>query len=113
MAMKQDKLQQQACRPCQGGIPPMSAEQAHEMLAATPGWELVESATKLRRTFTFANFLQAQDFAVQVGQLAEQQGHHPDISYGWGFCQVIFYTHKIGGLHQNDFIMAAKVNALN
>lgn len=56
--------------------------------------------------------MEAQAFAVQVGDISEQQGHHPDISYGWGYCTVVFYTHKIGGLHQNDFIMAARVNVL-
>lgn len=112
MATTQDVLEQQSCRPCRGGIPPMSAEQAGEMLAVIPGWELIESASKLRRTFALQDFMQAQAFAMQVGELSELQGHHPDISYGWGYCQVVYFTHKIGGLHENDFIMAAKVNAL-
>lgn len=90
----------------------MGREEAHDMLASVPGWELFESEAKLRRTFTFRDFMQAQAFAVQVGNISEQQGHHPDISYGWGYCTVVFYTHKIGGLHQNDFIMAARVNLL-
>jgi len=110
--MNRDTLQQQSCRPCQGGVPPMGAEEARELLVALPGWELIGSATKLRRTFVFRDFMQAQEVAQQVGMLSELQGHHPDISYGWGYCQVVFYTHKIGGLHENDFIMAAKTNAL-
>ena len=112
METTQDLLEQQSCRPCQGGIPPMSAERAYEMLRLIPGWELTELATKLRRTFPFRDFMEAQAFAVRVGELSELQGHHPDISYGWGYCQVVYYTHKIGGLHENDFIMAARVSAL-
>jgi len=105
-------LKSKTCVPCQGGIPPMSAEEATSMMAEVPGWDLIESATKIRRTFTFKNFMEAQAFAVKVGEVSESEGHHPDIAYGWGYCTVVFYTHKIGGLHENDFIMAAKVNGL-
>jgi len=90
----------------------MTADQAEAMLARVPGWELIESGRKLRRSFGFGNFLEAQDFAIRVGELAEAEGHHPDICYGWGYVTVVFYTHKIGGLHENDFIMAAKVSSL-
>ena len=100
------------CVPCQGGMAPMPASEAESRLASVSGWELQDEARKLRRTFMFADFIQAQDFAVRVGGLAQAENHHPDISYGWGYCTVLFYTHKIGGLHDNDFIMAAKVNAL-
>lgn len=106
------KMQDQSCVPCQGGMPPMSSVEAKAMLASVTDWELNETATKLRRTFTFPNFMQAQNHAVQIGEVSETENHHPDISYGWGYCTVIFYTHKIGGLHENDFIMAAKVNCL-
>jgi len=90
----------------------MSEDMATTMMDQVPGWDLIESATKIRRTFTFKNFMEAQAFAVKVGNLAESENHHPDITYGWGFCTVLFYTHKINGLHENDFIMAAKVNAI-
>jgi len=90
----------------------MGAEEATAMMAQIEGWDLIESATKIRRTFTFKNFMEAQAFAVKVGNIAEFENHHPDITYGWGFCTVLFYTHKIGGLHENDFIVAAKVNAI-
>jgi 4a-hydroxytetrahydrobiopterin dehydratase len=111
MTSKQ-KLQNQSCVPCQGGIPPMSSTEAKAMLVSVPGWELIAAVTKLRCTFTFSNFMQAQSYAVRVGEVSEAENHHPDISYGWGYCTVVFYTHKIGGLHGNDFIMAAKVNAI-
>ncbi len=105
-------LQNKPCVPCQGGIAPMRADDARAMLPAIAGWQLDEAPVKLSRSFTFKNFMQAQAFAVRVGEISEIENHHPDICYGWGFCTVVFYTHKIGGLHENDFIMAAKVNAL-
>lgn len=82
------------------------------MLRETPGWDLDEGADKIRRTFRFRDFAQALEFANRVGGLAEEEGHHPDITLGWGYCAVVFRTHKIHALHENDFIMAAKVNAL-
>jgi len=106
------ELQKRKCVPCQGGIPPMSAVDAEKMLRQVSGWELIGSGTKIQRTFRFGDFVQAQAFAVEVGEVAEAEQHHPDICYGWGYCTVVFFTHKINGLHENDFIMAAKVNAL-
>lgn len=105
-------LDQQSCVPCRGGIPPLSAPEAAQFLQQTPGWELIDDATRIRRTFRFDKFVPAMAFAQKVGELAEKQGHHPDITFGWGYCTVLFYTHKIRGLHENDFVMAAKVNAL-
>jgi len=107
-----EALQHKPCVPCQGGIAPMSAADAQAMLPAISGWQLDAGGVKLSRSFTFKNFMQAQAFAVRVGEISDIENHHPDICYGWGFCSVVFYTHKIGGLHENDFIMAAKVNAL-
>ena len=104
------ELKSKKCVPCRGGIPPLTPDEANAMMSQINGWELIESSTKIRRTFTFKNFMQAQAFAVKVGNLAESEDHHPDITYGWGFCTVLFYTHKINGLHENDFIMAAKAN---
>ena len=100
------------CEPCRGDVPPISPEEARELIREIPEWEMVEGATKIRKTFRFRNFAQAMAFAGKVGDLAEEQGHHPDLSVGWGYCTVAFQTHKIHGLHRNDFIMAAKVNDL-
>lgn len=107
------ELSNKRCIPCQGGLAPMDVHQAEQLLREVPGWSLIEQASKLRRSFVFKDFASAQSFACRVGSLSEQEGHHPDICYGWGYCTVVFYTHKIGGLHENDFIMAAKVNALH
>jgi len=107
------ELQKKRCVPCQGGVPPMSLTDIEKMLPQVPGWELAGGATKIQRTFRFNDFVKAQGFAVEVGGVAELEQHHPDICYGWGYCTVALYTHKIGGLHENDFIMAAKVNAIS
>ncbi len=105
-------LADKKCVPCRGGAPGLSADEAETRLVETPGWVLEEGATRIRRTFRFDDFAAAMVFARRVGELAEEEGHHPDITIGWGYCSVAFRTHKIGGLHENDFIMAAKVNAL-
>ncbi len=105
-------LDQNTCVPCRGGVPPLTADEAGKLLQQTPGWELLDNVTRIRRTFRFDKFMSAMAFARKVGELAEKEGHHPDITFGWGYCTVLFYTHKIKGLHQNDFVMAAKVNAL-
>ena len=106
------ELTARKCVPCQGGIPPLSVDEANALMAQVEGWGLIKSGSRICRTFTFKNFMQAQAFAVKVGTLSESENHHPDITYGWGFCTVVFYTHKIGGLHENDFIMASKVNSI-
>ncbi len=105
-------LAEKKCVPCRGGVPALSAEEAENLLAEAPGWTLEERATRIRRTVRFKDFASAMDFARRVGDLAEAEGHHPDIAVGWGYCTVAFRTHRIGALHENDFIMAAKVNAL-
>ena len=105
-------LKNQSCEPCRGGVPPLTFEAAKAMLEEVPGWELNRNGTRLSRHFSFADFAEAQAFALKVGELAESEGHHPVLTYTWGYCDVLFYTHKIGGLHENDFIMAAKVSAL-
>lgn len=102
-----------SCMPCRGGIPPMEHAAIQQHLARVPGWSVAGTPDRLVRTFTFGDFRTAQDFAVRVGGLCEQEGHHADLHHGWGYCTVEFWTHKIGGLHENDFIMAAKVNGLH
>ncbi len=110
--MDQMNLIAKKCTPCQGGVPPMTCDVAEKYLTEVSGWELRDSATKIKRTFKFNNFVDAMKLAQLVGELCEKEGHHPDITFGWGYCSVIFQTHKINGLHENDFIMAAKVNKL-
>lgn len=110
--MDADQLQNRSCIPCQGGDAPMEREEAERMLKGLSEWKLSDDARQLSSTYRFSDFVQAQLFAVTVGEISETEGHHPDIAYGWGYCTVTFYTHKIGGLHENDFIMAAKVSSI-
>jgi len=104
-------LTAKTCTPCRGGVPPLSRAEAERLLAEAPGWTLNADATQIERSFKFPDFAAALAFVDRVGALAEEEGHHPDITFGWGYCRVVFWTHKIKGLHENDFIMAAKVNA--
>jgi len=110
--MNKMNLTARKCTPCQGGVLPMSCDVAEKYLSEAPGWELRDNATRVKRTFKFDNFVDAMGLAQRVGELCETEGHHPDITVGWGYCKVEFQTHKINGLHENDFIMAAKVNRL-
>jgi len=105
-------LTQKTCVPCQGGIPPLTLDEARSYMDEVPGWELSDKGDRLHRAFTFGDFAAALDFVNKVGALAEEEGHHPDIAFGWGYADITLYTHKIDGLHVNDFIMAAKMNAL-
>lgn len=107
-----DSLEDKTCTPCRGGVPPLTSEEAAAYQAQTPGWELAENATRIQRTFKFADFRETLEFVTKVGELAEAEGHHPVITFGWGFCTVLLQTKKIKGLHENDFIMAAKIDSL-
>ena len=106
------ELATKTCTPCRGGVPPLTREEAERYLAEAPGWTLSDDATTIERRFKLKNFAEAQALAQRIGDLAEEEGHHPDICYGWGYCRVELRTHKIKGLHENDFIMAAKINRL-
>ncbi len=103
-------LSDKKCTPCQGGVAPLDRVQAEILLRDTPGWTLHADATRIQRTYRFNNFAEALAFVNALGKIAESEGHHPDISFGWGYCTVMLYTHKIKGLHENDFILAAKFN---
>jgi 4a-hydroxytetrahydrobiopterin dehydratase len=107
-----ESIAQRTCTPCRGGVPPLTETQAAGYLAQTPGWELLEESRVIRRTFKFASFRDSLGFVAKVGELAETQGHHPEICFAWGRATVTLETRKIKGLHENDFIMAAKINAL-
>jgi 4a-hydroxytetrahydrobiopterin dehydratase len=104
-------LASKTCVPCRGGTPPLKGEELDDLWRQIPGWEVVEEH-HLRRRFRFKNFRQALDFVNRVGELAEQQGHHPDVGFGWGYAEVTVYTHKIDGLTESDFILAAKISEL-
>ncbi|MDQ7029214.1 MAG: 4a-hydroxytetrahydrobiopterin dehydratase [Ardenticatenia bacterium] len=112
--MRKAKLVEMKCTACRGDEPPLSAEEIQELMDQVPGWTVVEreGIPQLERVFRFANFAEALAFTNQVGELAEAEDHHPAILTEWGRVTVRWWTHKIRGLHQNDFIMAAKTNQL-
>ena len=103
-------LVEKTCTPCRSGVPPLTAEEASVLHRQVPEWTIGEDARRIERTYTFRNFAQAFVFVHKVAELAEAEGHHPDISFGWGYARVSLQTKKIKGLHENDFIMAAKLD---
>jgi 4a-hydroxytetrahydrobiopterin dehydratase len=107
-----EALATKTCTPCRGGIPPLTHDEALQFQAQAPDWELVDEAHGIVRSFRFRNFREALAFVAQVAELAEIEGHHPDISFGWGYATISLSTKKIKGLHENDFIMASKIDRL-
>lgn len=99
------------CVPCRGGVPPLKGKELAELHNQVPRWDVIDEH-HIVRTFTFPDFRQALDFVNRVGELAEQQGHHPDILLAWGKAEITLWTHKINGLTESDFIMAAKIDRL-
>ena len=106
------ELAGKTCTPCRGGIPPLTQEEAEGFHSQAPEWALMDGATRIERTYRFPNFRDAFAFVQGAGELAEAQGHHPDISFGWGYATVSLRTKKIKGLHENDFIMASKLDRI-
>lgn len=107
-------LSSEQCQACRVGAPQVQGQERTTLLASIPGWDVVcvNDVDRLHRTFTFTDFRQALDFTISVGELAEALGHHPQIITEWGRVSVDWWTHKIGGLHRNDFIAAAKTDGL-
>lgn len=105
------ELASKTCVPCRGGIPPLKGKQLAELHSQLPEWQVVNQH-HLTREFKFVDFRTALDFVNRVGELAEQQGHHPNILLTWGRAEVSLWTHKIDGLTESDFIMAAKIDQL-
>jgi 4a-hydroxytetrahydrobiopterin dehydratase len=105
-----DSLAEKACTPCRGGVPPLDREEARRLHAQTPDWQLVDDAHRIERRFSFRNFREALSFVQKVGEIAESEGHHPDVQFGWGYATISLQTKKIKGLHENDFIMATKID---
>ena len=101
------------CVPCRGDAPTLTQDEIADLLPQTPGWQVIERAgiPRLERVFTFPDFARALTFTDTVGALAEAEGHHPAILTEWGRVTVAWWTHAIRGLHQNDFVMAAKTSA--
>ncbi|HEV2492083.1 MAG TPA: 4a-hydroxytetrahydrobiopterin dehydratase [Terriglobia bacterium] len=105
------ELAAKTCVPCRGGVPPLRGAELDALSRQVPGWDVVNEH-HLHRAFRFPDFRQALDFVDRVGALAEEQGHHPDVLLSWGKTEVTLWTHKIDGLTESDFIMAAKIDQL-
>jgi len=108
-------LSEKKCIPCKGGIPPYDLSEIHKYLKKIDGWDVKKKENEiyfLEREFKFKNFYESQKFVNQVGAIAEKEGHHPDIIFGWGYAKIQIFTHKIKGLVESDFILAAKINKI-
>lgn len=105
-------LTKKVCVACEGGIPPLTLEQVREYLPQVVDWHVINDNQKISRVFTFADFRQALDWVNKVGELAEREGHHPDIVINYNRVTLELWTHAIGGLSENDFILAAKIARL-
>jgi len=106
------ELAERDCVPCKGGVPPLKGEALADLQRKLGnGWEVINDH-HLEKEFTFKNFREALAFTDKVGELAEEQGHHPDIYLAWGRVKITIWTHKIDGLTESDFIMAAKIDRL-
>lgn len=108
------ELSEMKCTACRGDEPTLTDAEIAELRPQVPDWQVVEreGTKRLERTFEFGNFAQALAFTNKVGEQAEEEGHHPALLTEWGKVRVTWWTHKIGGLHQNDFIMAARMDEL-
>ena len=104
-------LAKKHCVSCEGGTPSLPNEKEDELIKQTPDWTLLRDGThRIHRMFTFKNFKEAISFVNKIAELAESEGHHPDIKIVYSKVQLDLFTHAVGGLSENDFIMAAKIN---
>jgi 4a-hydroxytetrahydrobiopterin dehydratase len=110
-ALTEGELTRKTCTPCEGGIPPLSPEEAEALAGNVDGWSLSAGGQRIRRSWTVRNFMAGIEFFNKVAALAEEEGHHPDLHLeGYRQVAVEVWTHAAGGLTENDFILAAKIN---
>ena len=103
------------CVPCEGGVVPFDISEIHKYQKKVDGWNIIKNEKKnffLNKKFNFENFLESQEFVNKVGIISEEEGHHPDILFGWGYAEIKIITHAIEGLSENDFILAAKIDQI-
>ena len=109
------ELFKKKCEPCEGGVMPFDISEIHKYQKKVDGWDVIKNDNKifyLNKKFKFNDFLESQNFIEKVGKISENEGHHPDISFGWGYAEIKITTHAIEGLSENDFILAAKIDQL-
>ena len=103
------------CVPCEGGVSAFDISEIHKYQKKVDGWDIIKNESDtyiLSKKFKFKNFLFSEKFVFEVGKISEQEGHHPDISFGWGYAEIKITTHAIKGLSENDFILAAKIDKI-
>jgi len=109
------ELAKKKCVACDGNTPPFDTTEIHKYIKKVDGWDVKKNENNsyfLIKDFKFKNFLQSQTFANSISEIAEEENHHPDISFGWGYCGIKIYTHAINGLAESDFILAAKIDKI-
>jgi len=108
-------LYNKKCKPCEGGTIPFDVSEIHKYQKKVDGWDIIKNKKNiyfLKKNFQFKNFKNSQNFVNLVGKIAEEEGHHPDITFGWGYVKINITTHAIEGLSENDFILAAKIDTI-
>ena len=110
-----NKLLEKKCVPCEGGVVPFDISEIHKYQKMVDGWNIIKDKKDiyfLEKQFSFKNFLDSQKFINEVGKISEEEGHHPEITVGWGYAKINITTHAIEGLSENDFILAAKIDKI-
>jgi 4a-hydroxytetrahydrobiopterin dehydratase len=105
------ELAERQCVPCRGGVPPLQGPEIEKLLGQLDGWQVINEH-HLQKSYRFEDFRASLHFVNRIGELAESQGHHPDICFGWGQAEIKIWTHKIDGLTESDFVLAAKIDKL-
>lgn len=110
-----EDLSKKKCIPCEGGIPAFDLKEIHKYLKKIDGWDVLKDEFKnyfIEKNFKFSNYIESEKFVMNVGKIADKEGHHPDISFGWGYAKVKISTHAIKGLAESDFVLAAKIDKI-
>ena len=110
-----EDLLKKKCQPCEEGVVPFDISEIHKYQKKVDGWDILKDKKKiffLKKKINFKNFVESQKFINKIGEISEDEGHHPDISFGWGYAEVKITTHAIEGLSENDFILAAKIDQI-
>ncbi len=110
-----EDLANKKCIPCEGGIPAFDIKEIHKYLKKIDGWDVLKDSKNnyyIEKNFKFSNYVESEKFILNVGKIAETEGHHPDIIFGWGYAKIKISTHAIKGLAESDFILAAKIDKI-
>ncbi len=110
-----EDLAKKKCIPCEGGIPPFDMEEIHKYLKRVNGWNVLKDKDTnffIEKEFKFKDYVSSEKFVLEIGKIAEGEGHHPDISFGWGYAKIKISTHAIKGLAESDFILASKIDQI-